>query len=90
MQRFDIFWFGNKDVMWLEAVDTLEIAKAHIKQLPPSSSGSYGVMDLRNGKRISFETGDDKRTNLFGLVNISHGRETTGVFQQRLYEIRKS
>ena len=34
MQRFDIFWFGNKDVMWLEAVDTLEIAKAHIKQLP--------------------------------------------------------
>jgi hypothetical protein len=90
MQRFDIFWFGNKDVMWLEAVDTLEIAKAHIKQLPPSSSGSYGVMDLRNGKRISFETGDDKRTSLFGLVNISHGRETTGVFQQRLYEIRKS
>ena len=61
MQRFDIFWFGNKDVRWVEAVDTLEIAKAHIKQLPQSSSGSYGVMDLRNGKRISFETGDDKR-----------------------------
>jgi hypothetical protein len=48
--------------MWVEAVDTLEIAKAHIKQLPQSSSGSYGVMDLRSGKRISFVPEDDQRS----------------------------
>lgn len=51
---FDIFWFGEDGPTWIEAVDTLEIAKAHIEKLPQANSGSYAVMDQRTGNRISF------------------------------------
>jgi hypothetical protein len=30
-QPFDIFWFGETGRNWIEAVDTLETAKAHIE-----------------------------------------------------------
>jgi hypothetical protein len=53
-QPFDIFWFGETGRNWIEAVDTLEIAKAHIEKLPPVFSGSYSVLDQRTGNRISF------------------------------------
>ena len=53
-QPFDIFWFGETGRNWIEAVDTLEIAKAHIEQLPQVFSGSYAVLDQRTGNRISF------------------------------------
>ena len=33
-QPFDIFWFGETGRNWIEAVDTLEIAKAHMAKLP--------------------------------------------------------
>src|ERR1700716_3287429 len=36
-QPFDIFWFGETGRNWIEAVDTLEIAKAHIEKLPQYS-----------------------------------------------------
>ena len=59
IKRFDIFWFGEKGAIWIEAVDTLEIAKLRIEQLLQSRSGSYEVMDSRTGNRISFPE-DDK------------------------------
>jgi hypothetical protein len=33
MIKFDIFWFDEDGPTWIEAVDTLEIAKAHIEKL---------------------------------------------------------
>jgi hypothetical protein len=59
VKRFDIFWFGEKGAIWVEAVDTLEIAKVRIEQLRQSRSGSYEVMDSQTGNRISFPE-DDK------------------------------
>ena len=53
-QPFDIFWFGETGRNWIEAVDTLETAKAHIEKLPQVFSGSYAVLDQRTGNRISF------------------------------------
>ena len=54
VKRFDILWFGEKGAIWVEAVDTLEIAKVRIEQLRQSRSGSYEVMDSQTGNRISF------------------------------------
>lgn len=62
MQRFDIFWCGDKGAIWVAAVDMLEIAKARIEQLPQSGSGKYAVMDLRTGNRVSLMPEDDKRS----------------------------
>ena len=53
-QPFDIFWFGETGRNWIEAADTLEIAKAHIEKLPQVFSGSYAALDQRTGNRISF------------------------------------
>ena len=61
VKRFDILWFGEKGAIWVEAVDTLEIAKVRIEQLRQSRSGSYEVMDSQTGNRISFPE-DDKRS----------------------------
>jgi hypothetical protein len=54
MEKFDIFWLGENGPTWIEAVDTLEIAKAHIENLPQPTSGSYAVFDRQTGKRMSF------------------------------------
>ena len=51
---FDIFWFGENGPNWIEAVETLESAKADIEKLPQANSGSYAVLDQRTGKRVSF------------------------------------
>jgi hypothetical protein len=51
---FDIFWFGENGPNWIEAVDTLEIARAHIEKLPDTDSGNYAVMDQRTGNRLFF------------------------------------
>jgi hypothetical protein len=53
-QPFDIFWHGESGPTWIEAVDTLEIAKERIEKLPQSNSGSYSVLDQRTGGRLSF------------------------------------
>lgn len=50
---FDIFWFGDSGPNWIETVETLEIAKSHIKTLPQASSGSYAILE-RMSNRISF------------------------------------
>jgi hypothetical protein len=55
MQKpFDIFWFGDNGPNWIEAVETLEAAKAHLEKLPQVNSGSYAVLDQRTGKRVVF------------------------------------
>ena len=54
IKPFDIFWFGENGPNWIEAVDTLETARAHIANLPQGASGSYAALDQRSGARISF------------------------------------
>lgn len=49
-----MFWFGDNGPNWIETVETLEVAKAHIEKLPQLNSGSYAVLDQRTGNRISF------------------------------------
>jgi hypothetical protein len=51
---FDIFWFGEGGPTWIDAVATLESAKARIERLPQPNSGAYAVLDQRTGRRISF------------------------------------
>jgi hypothetical protein len=51
---FDIFWFGDNGPNWIEAVETLEAAQAHLERLPQVNSGSYAVLDQRTGKRVTF------------------------------------
>jgi hypothetical protein len=51
---FDIFWFGESGPNWIATVETLEIAKAHIKKLPQGNSGSYAVPEQTTGNRSSF------------------------------------
>jgi hypothetical protein len=50
---FDIFWFGESGPNWIATVETLEIAKAHIKELPQGNSGSYAALEQTTGNRIS-------------------------------------
>ena len=55
MQKpFDIFWFGDNGPTWIEAVETLEAAQAHLERLPQVNSGSYAVLDQRTGNRVTF------------------------------------
>ncbi len=55
MQKpFDIFWFGDSGPRWIEAVETLDIAKARIETFPHRESGSYQVLDQRTGKHFLF------------------------------------
>jgi len=49
-KRFDIFWFGENGPNWIDAVETLQTAKEQIEKLPQSDSGSYAVVDHRNGQ----------------------------------------
>jgi hypothetical protein len=51
---FDIFWFGYGGPRWIEAVATLDIAKARIETFPHRESRSYGVLDQRTGMHLSF------------------------------------
>ncbi|MDP9147977.1 MAG: hypothetical protein M3N22_09970 [Acidobacteriota bacterium] len=52
---FDIFWFGDSGPSWVDAVSTLESARAYIEKLRPQNGpGGYGVFDQRTGKRITF------------------------------------
>jgi hypothetical protein len=57
-------WFGEDGPTWIEAVDTLEIAKAHIEKLPLANSGSYAILDPRTGSRISLKAKKFKAANL--------------------------
>jgi hypothetical protein len=50
-KRFDIFWFGENGPNWIDAVETLEIAKDQIEKLPQHASGSYAVVDYRTDNR---------------------------------------
>jgi hypothetical protein len=49
----DIFKISGGDVLWRDAVATLETAKARIQKLALSSPGQYFILDQRTGQRIS-------------------------------------
>ncbi|MDX6711595.1 MAG: hypothetical protein QOH96_2611 [Blastocatellia bacterium] len=58
MKSIDIFWFDENGPIWIEVVDTVEIAKARIEELrkseklPQVKSGSYAVIDRRTGQTL--------------------------------------
>jgi len=47
----DIFKINGGDVLWREAVATLEDAKTRIRRLAFSSPGEYFILDQNTGKR---------------------------------------
>ncbi|HWZ24510.1 MAG TPA: hypothetical protein VN037_04460 [Verrucomicrobiae bacterium] len=51
----DIFWFGESGPVWVEAVRTMERAKACVDALPLKAAGGYVVVDQRTGNSMSFE-----------------------------------
>jgi hypothetical protein len=55
----DIFRMESGDVLWCEAVSTIEAAKARIQKLALSSPGSYLIFDQKTGQRtpVSLESG---------------------------------
>jgi hypothetical protein len=48
----DIFKICGGDVLWRDAVATLETAKARVRRLALSSPGEYFVLDQNTGQRI--------------------------------------
>ena len=48
----DIFRVESGDVLWCEAVATMETAKARIQTIALSSPGSYFILDQKIGQRI--------------------------------------
>jgi len=47
----DIFKINGGDVLWREAVATLEDAKTRIRRLAFSSPGEYFILDQKTGQR---------------------------------------
>jgi len=47
----DIFKINGGDVLWREAVATLEAAKTRIRKLALSSPGEYFILDQNTGQR---------------------------------------
>jgi len=47
----DIFKINGGDVLWREAVATLEAAKIRIQRLALSSPGEYLILDQHTGQR---------------------------------------
>ena len=85
---FDIFWFGDSGPTWIDAVTTLEIAKVRIETLPQPNSGSYGVLDQRTGRHISFvprskntensnEESEADRSSLTRWINLNGTKRNT-------------
>jgi hypothetical protein len=66
---FDIFWFGESGPSWIEAVESMETAKAHIAKLPQANSGSYAVLDQRSGQRVE----------VAGQARMKVGRKRAGL-----------
>lgn len=55
---FDIFRVGNDgSVVWLEAVNDLETAKARVTLLAPSAPGEYLIFSQKTGEQISIKAG---------------------------------
>jgi hypothetical protein len=48
----DIFKIDSGRVLWRGAVETVEAAKARIRQLSRSSPGEYLILNQNNGDRI--------------------------------------
>ena len=48
---YDILWFGESGPNWIEAVESMETAKARIAKMPQANSGSYAILDHRSGER---------------------------------------
>ena len=48
----DIFKISGGDVLWRDAVATLETAKARIRKLALSSPGEYFILDQKTGQRF--------------------------------------
>jgi hypothetical protein len=48
----DIFKISGGDVIWHDAVATLEAAKARIRKFALSSPGEYFILDQKTGRRF--------------------------------------
>jgi hypothetical protein len=67
----DIFKISGGDVLWRDAVATLETAKARIRKLALSSPGEYFVLDQNTGQRI-FATPSGSQTE-YPIVESGNG-----------------
>lgn len=47
---YDILWFGENGPSWIEAVESMETAKARVAKMPQANSGSYAILDHHSGE----------------------------------------
>ena len=57
-RMLDIFRLDDRGVLWLDAAETLELARSRVKELAVSSPGQYLVVDLTTGNKHVIRTGD--------------------------------
>ncbi len=57
MIPYDIFRIESSGVLWCDAVNTVETAKARIQKLADSSPGDYLILNLTTGQRIVVTSG---------------------------------
>ena len=57
-RMLDIFRLDDRGVLWLDAAETLELARSRVKELAASSPGQYLVVDLTTGNKHVMSTGD--------------------------------
>lgn len=62
-RMLDIFRLDERGALWLETAETLELAKARVKELAASSPEQYLVVDLATGKKHVISTGNLEVTN---------------------------
>ena len=55
---FDIFRIINGQPMWVDAVSTLEIAKASVRQLMTVRPAEYFILDQTTHHKIALKPGD--------------------------------
>ena len=66
----DIFKINGGDVLWRDAVTTLEVGKTRIRRLALSSPGQYFILDQNTGQRTFVP--------LLGCAQIEHSSVESG------------
>jgi hypothetical protein len=57
-RMLDIFRLDDRGVLWLDAAETLELARSRVQELAVSSPGQYLVVDLATGNKHLIGSGD--------------------------------
>jgi hypothetical protein len=72
--KLDIFRVETGGVRWVEAVATLEGARARVQELAARSPGEYFLLDQETGNKLVIKVDGTDRGPEAGQKEIPHGR----------------